>query len=247
MQIIEIDINSDVGEGMGNEPQLLPLLSSCNIACGGHAGDMNTMRSVIQLALKNKVKIGAHPSYPDTANFGRISMAIPPELLVASIQQQMHTFTTICDEEHALVHHIKPHGALYNDMAKHTALAKLFLKVITPYKNAIKLYVPYNSVIEKEALKNNFSILYEAFLDRNYTTDASLVSRKMPNALIENGPEVLEHLIQIIQNKQVKTVNGSFVPLKADTYCIHGDTAAAFEILTYLHNELPTHNIVIKK
>tara|TARA_R110002051_G_scaffold168769_2_gene239359 strand:- start:4949 stop:5692 length:744 start_codon:yes stop_codon:yes gene_type:complete len=247
MPIIQIDINSDVGEGIGNEYQLLPLLSSCNIACGEHAGNEVTMREVIKLAVQHKVKIGAHPSYPDKENFGRISISITPEKLIESIQKQLLDFVTICDQEKAILHHIKPHGALYNDIAKNTELASLFLKTIEPYKETVKLYVPYNSVIEKIALKNNFKILYEAFLDRNYNDDLSLVSRKLPNSLLENKEEVLKHLIQIIQNKQVKTINQNFIPLKADTYCIHGDTATAFEILTYLHNELPTHNIAIKK
>lgn len=247
MPIIQIDINSDVGEGIGNEYQLLPLLSSCNIACGGHAGNETTIREVIKLALQNNVKIGAHPSYPDKENFGRISISISPDKLIESIQQQLLAFATICNEENAAFHHIKPHGALYNDIAKNSELATLFLKAITPYKKNVKLYVPYNSVIEKIALENNFSILNEAFLDRNYNDDLSLVSRKLPNSLLENKIEIVKHLIQIIKNEKVITVNGAFIYIKADTYCIHGDTSSAFEILTYLHKELPTYNIVIKK
>lgn len=247
MNKIEIDINADVGEGIGQESQIMPLLSSCSIACGGHTGDASSMRKAVLLALKNKVKIGAHPSYPDSVNFGRLSMVMSSENLKASIRSQLQGFVNILNKENAILHHIKPHGALYNDMASNLELATLFLEAIEPYKNKVKLYVPYASVSAKLALSNNFNIAYEVFLDRNYNADLTLVSRKQHNALLTDPQEVLDHLLQLVQKKQVQVTDGTTVHIKADTYCIHSDTSSALQILTYLHCELPNHNIVIKK
>lgn len=240
-----IDINCDVGEGIGNEAELLPLISSCNIACGGHAGDIETMTSVVRLAKENRVRVGAHPSYPDKENFGRVSMDISSNVLIKSIQTQVENFTSILKKENVRMHHIKPHGALYNDIAKDIQLAKTFLKAIIGYKNHLVLYVPYNSIIESQALKQNFKIKYEAFGDRNYNKDLSLVSRKFPNAVIEKPEQVLSHLLSMVKEKQLIAQDGSVVKLKADTFCIHGDTPSVLQILAYLTKELPQHNISI--
>ncbi|QWX82668.1 5-oxoprolinase subunit PxpA [Cellulophaga sp. HaHaR_3_176] len=247
MDRIFIDINSDVGEGVGNEALLLPLLSSCNIACGGHAGDNNSMRDIIQLAKKHTVLIGVHPSYPDKNNFGRLSIDIQHQHLITSIRDQITNFSEICKEEKAILNHIKPHGALYNDIAKDKKLALVFLEAILPHKNEIKLYVPYNSIIEKEALKQSFDIVYEAFLDRNYNDDLSLVARSKLNSLIQTPEKVLQHLLEMVKNEQVISVNDTSIKIKANTYCIHGDTSDALKILTYLHKELKNHFIAIKK
>lgn len=247
MNKIGININCDVGEGLGNEAELLPLISSCNIACGGHAGNLETMTTVVRLAKENKVRVGAHPSYPDRENFGRISMDISSDVLVKSIQTQIANFISVLEKEDVKMHHIKPHGALYNDIAKDNYLAKIFLKSIINYKSYIFLYVPYNSIIELEALKQNFKTKHEAFVDRNYNNDLTLVSRKLPNAVIEKPAQVLAHLLSMVKEKQLITPNGSVVEIKADTYCIHGDTPSALQILTYLTKELPQHNIFIKR
>ena len=241
-----IDINCDVGEGIGNELELFPMISSCNIACGGHAGTIETIRKCLELAKKFNVKIGAHPSYPDKENFGRITMAISNHELIESIKIQMQLFLTECSRMGATIHHIKPHGALYNDIAKDEHLAKLFLTAISPYKNDILLYVPYGSVIEKLAVTNNFKIMREAFADRNYNDDLSLVSRKEKNALITNGEEVLKHILRLYENKEVKTISGKNIHLEAETFCIHGDTPSALQILTYITIHLPQHNLQAK-
>ena len=245
MKEYSIEINCDVGEGIGNEAELLPLISSCNIACGGHAGDIDTMTKVVRLAKKNGVRVGAHPSYPDRENFGRISMYISPESLIESIQSQLKFFTTILDKEQVKMHHIKPHGALYNDIAKNPDLAKTFLEAIGQYKDDVFLYVPYKSSIEIESLKKNFTIKYEAFGDRNYNLDFTLVSRKHSKAVIENPEMVLSHLLSMIEKESLRTVDGELLKIKADTFCIHGDTSSALQILTYLSEELPNRNISI--
>lgn len=239
-----IDINCDVGEGVGNEASILPLVSSCNIACGGHAGDANTMSATIRLALKNNVKIGAHPSYPDTVNFGRIKMDISSEELTKSLQEQLTSFNRIVEREGALLHHLKPHGALYNAVAKEVVLAHLLLDVLEDYKE-VPIYVPYQSVIHKIAIERGFKFYLEAFADRNYNADLQLVSRSSEKALIQQPVRVLEHLKRMVQNNAILTVEGHSVEIRAQTYCIHGDTPSALEILTYLHQNLPNQNIQI--
>ncbi|MCJ7467042.1 MAG: 5-oxoprolinase subunit PxpA [Maribacter sp.] len=241
-----IEINCDLGEGLGNEKELMPFISSCNIACGGHAGDKETMRTVARLASKKGVKVGAHPSYPDRKNFGRITLAISDKELVQSLRSQMADFMSILNEEHIPLHHIKAHGALYNDVAKDQYLAKIFLKAIGKRKDSIFLYVPFDSVIEKEALRQGFQIKREAFGDRNYNADLSLVSRKLSNALIQIPKKVLEQILGIVREEQVKTVTGHKVAIKADTYCIHGDTPSALKILRYLSDKLGKEHIAIK-
>lgn len=242
-----IDINCDVGEGVGNEVALFPYISSCNIACGGHAGNPATMKSIILLSQSYRLKIGAHPSYPDRENFGRISMEISRDHLIESIRKQLAVIANILQIEGVKLHHIKPHGALYNDIAKDASLASIFLEAIHTYKEETVLYVPYNSEIEQLARTKGFIINREAFGDRNYNEDLSLVSRSKNNALIETPKAVLQHLLSIIKDQKVKTISGKCINIKADTVCIHGDTAAAVEILEYLSKELGKYNIGISK
>jgi len=179
-----LNINCDVGEGVNNEMTLMPYIQSCNIACGGHAGNKKLMEKVVKLALKHEVNIGAHPSYPDIENFGRKTMIIDPSELAKTIQKQINLLNKIVIEQGGSLSHIKPHGALYNDVSKNKDLALHFLNAILPYKNSVKLFVPFNSEIEICALENGFSIVYEAFADRNYNDDLSLVARNEKEAVI---------------------------------------------------------------
>ncbi|WP_430909392.1 5-oxoprolinase subunit PxpA [Maribacter sp. 2-571] len=245
--MMDIDINCDVGEGVGNEAELLPFISSCNIACGGHAGDERSMRSVIRLAKKYGVSIGAHPSYPDRANFGRKTMALSPEALVETIGFQVNGLVRLLAQENVPLSHIKPHGALYNDLAKSEALSVVFLSAITSFKGNCNVVVPYGSIFEKVALEHGFSVRTEAFADRNYNDDLSLVSRAMESAVISRPEAVLEHLLTMVKKNQVVTIAGSHVALTADTYCIHGDTENALQIITYLSRQLPKHDTQIRK
>ncbi len=247
MEKFYIDINCDVGEGIGNEEGILPLISSCNIACGGHTGDKGTMTQTVMLAKKYGVRIGAHPSYPDRKNFGRTTLTIDDDSLKASIQDQIKGLKLILDHAEVPLHHIKAHGALYNDLARNPALSELFLATVTPYKKSVYLYVPPDSVMAEKAMEKGFTIKFEAFADRNYNDDLSLVSRKLPNAVIREPQEVLDHLVGMVKKGKVKSVGGSECTIQADTYCLHGDTPNALRILTYLSQELPKQQIYIKK
>ena len=230
-----IDINCDVGEGLNNEHLLMPYISSCNIACGGHAGDLVTIRKVVALAKVYDVKIGAHPSYPDPENFGRITMQLSPDELSKTINDQIQSLLKVVFDAGSKLHHIKPHGALYNDLAKNLPLAKIFLNAIEGYREQYALYVPFGSAIEKEALARNFKIIYEAFADRNYNDDLSLVSRQKKDALLTNSDHIITH-ISLMRSGQVKAISGKKIPIKADTFCVHSDTNNAIDIVKTIHN-----------
>lgn len=242
-----IDINCDVGEGMGNEALLFPYISSCNIACGGHAGDETTMRRIVNLAKKHHIKVGAHPSYPDKVNFGREVMDISPQELQNSIRDQLKTFMEVLQSEEVKLHHIKAHGALYNQTAKDENLAEIYLDAINQYKEKAFLYVPFGSVMESKALLKGYKVRFEAFADRNYTNDLELVSRKLENALIQDPKSVLKHMVPMIKENKVLTVSGEEIKIEAQTFCVHGDTTSALEILMYLSEELPNHQVLLQK
>lgn len=240
-----IDINADVGEGLGNESELMLYLSSCNIACGGHAGDRATMTKVVKLAKKHNIKIGAHPSFPDKANFGRVDMNMSAADLYSSLRKQIEDFQYVLQEENAQLHHLKPHGALYNLAARDENIAQVILEVLKSIAMPIKLYAPYQSVIAELALKENIEVTFEAFADRNYNEDLSLVSRRKTDALLTNKVKILDHILRMVKHEKVRAINGVEVSIKASTFCVHGDTRNALEILKYLNQELPKTKIKI--
>ncbi|TXG35374.1 5-oxoprolinase subunit PxpA [Seonamhaeicola maritimus] len=241
-----IDINADIGEGVGNESELMPYISSCNIACGGHAGDKETMHEVVRLAKKHKVKIGAHPSFPDKENFGRVKMDISCAALFTSLKHQITDLLKVLYEENATLHHIKPHGALYNLAAKNEKVANVIVEVIKSMHRPVQLYVPYKSIIAEVAQKNNISITYEAFADRNYNDDLSLVSRREENAIITNEKTMNQHVLNMVQNKSVKTSAGNEKQILAQTICVHGDNPEAIKLVRKLHEQLTKNDIRIQ-
>jgi len=237
-----LHINCDVGEGVNNEEILMPYIHACNIACGGHAGDAETMAEVVALAKKYQVEIGAHPSYPDRENFGRISMEIDEEAFIKTIQQQISNLEEIVASQDAKITHIKPHGALYNDVAKSDEKAQLFLKAISKYKDKYTLYIPYNSVIEKAALQQKYKVYYEAFADRNYEDDLTLVSRKKDNAILTKIGEIFQHVFTLKNEQKVQTISGRKIMLKSNTFCVHSDTLNAIEIVQQLYTHFNSKN-----
>ena len=241
-----IDINVDVGEGIGNESILMPIISSCNIACGGHAGDSESMRMIVKLATANNVKIGAHPSFPDKANFGRKQMDISCAALYTSIKGQIDNLMTILEQENTRLNHVKPHGALYNLAAVDDKAASVIIEVMKIFVLPVKLFVPFNSVIEKKAIENNIPMKYEAFADRNYNDDGTLVSRNEKNALIHDSEQMFDHVFRMISSQKVKTISGSEIEMLADTFCIHGDNPKAVDLIRDLSKRLQEKGIQIK-
>ncbi|MDA9336906.1 5-oxoprolinase subunit PxpA [Polaribacter sp.] len=241
-----IAINCDVGEGVSNEHLLMPYISSCNIACGGHYGDVKTMDNTIAIAIENNVLIGAHPSFPDKENFGRKTLKMTPEALQKSIESQLLLFKSRLDLVGAKMNHIKPHGALYNLITVDVATAKIFLKAIDKYAKSLFLYVPYNSVIARLAIEKNIRVVYEVFADRNYNSDLSLVSRNQENALITDAVAVFKHVVHMYQHQEVIAISGEKKPIIADTFCVHGDQEKALSILIYLSEHLKKQGIAIE-
>ena len=238
MDLKNIDINVDVGEGIGNEFLLMPYITSCNIACGGHAGDFESMHNVVKLAQQNCVKIGAHPSFPDRENFGRKPMEISCATLFSSIKHQIDDLTKVLNKKNALLHHVKPHGALYNLAATNERIANVIIEVMKSIALPIKLYAPYKSVLADLAKKETIEIRYEAFADRNYNTNLTLVSRSETHAVIQDVDMVFEHLFRMISSKKIKTVEGLEIDIKADTYCIHGDNPKVVDLIKNLNQKL---------
>ncbi len=241
-----IDINVDVGEGIDNESQLMPYITSCNIACGGHAGDFNTMQDVVKLAKQYHVKIGAHPSFPDKENFGRQPMDMSCAALFSSIKNQIDHLIKVLNRENASLHHIKPHGALYNLAVVDENIANVIIEVMKSMALPIKLYVPYKSIIADLALKENIQITYEAFADRNYNNDLTLVSRSEANAIIEDVNLVFEHVFRMVSDKKVKTIQGLNIDIKADTFCVHGDHPKAIDLIRNLTKKLEANDYKIR-
>ena len=230
---MKIDINCDLGEGRGNDAELMPYLDSCNIACGGHFGDHKSMTTTIKLAIKYGVKLGAHPSFPDRQNFGRKLMNLSAEELQNSIHHQLVNFMSVCEELKVEMHHIKLHGALYNLVAKDPEIAAIVLNVFAEVKAEVRIYIPYQSVIAILA-EDYFQIVYEAFIDRHYHRDLSLVSRADDNALITDLDEAWQQMSSIINEGQLISVEGDIVEIKADTFCLHGDEKNAVDLVRHI-------------
>mgnify|MGYP001568472366 FL=1 len=226
-----LNINCDLGEGLKNEHLIMPLINSCNIASGGHAGNTKSMIECVEISIRCNVEIGAHPSYPDRLNFGRKKMEISKPELSYSIITQIESLETIASSYGKKLHHIKAHGALYNEMISDIDLADFYLDTIKEYKSKYSIYIPYKSEIEKLASKRGFDIIYEVFGDRNYNDNLSLVSREKENALINDPKEVINHLTSIIESNAVKTISGDTREIKFDTICIHSDTNNSIQIL----------------
>jgi UPF0271 protein len=238
-----VDINADLGEGIGNDKALMPLLSSCNIACGGHTGDIDTMTEAVELALKYEVHIGAHPSFPDTEHFGRKPMLMSNAELLTTVTNQIQQLITVIDTCGGALHHIKPHGALYNMAVNSPQIAAVIIEAYKQVNRPVFLYVPYQSVIADLAQTHGIPIYYEAFADRNYNADLSLVSRTHPNAIITDEDLVFRQVYSILTKGSVQTVTGENVPIKADTFCVHGDHPKAVALLKYLSLQLKAYNL----
>ena len=232
-----IDINCDLGEGMPNDSLLMPFLGSCNIACGGHYGDASSIKRSLRLAMKHHVKIGAHPSYPDVMNFGRVKMDLKDTELINSLTSQLEVFKNACNSLGLHINHIKPHGALYNELARDENLAILFLKLIQANFPDQLLYCPPKSIISLLAPKFGVKVAFEIFADRSYEDDLSLVSRNHPLALLTNVDDVYEHVKSMILYQSIKTISGKKVKIDADTLCIHGDNPNALEILKMINSQ----------
>jgi len=233
-----IDINCDMGEGIVNDELLMPFINSANIACGYHAGDEATMQQVINLCLKYNVHIGAHPSFLDRENFGRTAMQLSSNEMYSIVTTQLGILNNIAKHCGAKLHHVKPHGALYNMAAKDSAIAKPIAQAVKDF-NANLIYVGLSgSVMIDEAGKLGLQAVHEVFADRTYQNDGSLTPRTQSNALLTDKADVIKQVQQFVTENKATTVTGQQIFVKADTICIHGDGAHAVEFAQAIHQFL---------
>jgi 5-oxoprolinase (ATP-hydrolysing) subunit A len=246
-----IDINCDVGEipeaiADGSQEALMPYISSVNIACGGHAGNAETMRATIEQALRHKLSIGAHPSYEDPANFGRLELHLSPEEISTSVQRQIQALQRIAEECGASLRHVKAHGALYNQAARDRQIARAFSEGVRRASPNTILVGLAGSVMLDEFRAAGFSVAAEAFADRRYEPDGSLRSRKFADALLRDPEQAADQAVRIVQHSRVIAADGTSIPLHADTLCLHGDTPGALQIAAAIHRKLTQVAIVIR-
>lgn len=240
-----IDLNADLGEGEANDEALLQLVSSANIACGFHAGDAVSMRQSIRWALQYGVAIGAHPSFPDRANFGRSAMQLPPETVYAQIVYQLGALAALAAAEGARMAHVKPHGMLYNQSARDPLLADAIARGIKAVDPTLRLLGLADSELTKAGERYGLTVRHEVFADRNYRRDGSLVPRNEAGALIEDEQQALAHTLAMVQRGQVRTRKGHWVNVRADTVCLHGDGAHALAFARRIHAALLQQGIKI--
>lgn len=218
-----------MGEGVGNEELLIPYIDSANIACGYHAGDEETMQEVIMLCLKYNVQIGAHPSFFDRKNFGRTEMQLPAAEVYELVTSQLLLMKKMALQCGGKLHHVKPHGALYNMAAKDAVLASAITRAVKDFDDNLIFYGLSGSVMIAEAAKSGLQTANEVFADRTYQPDGSLTSRSLPNALIQDKDLMLVQVLKFVNENKVRTITGQEIGLLADTICIHGDGEHALE------------------
>ena len=233
-----VDINCDMGEGIGNEEELMPFITSANIACGYHAGDATTMKQVIRLCQQYQVHIGAHPSFADRENFGRINRQLLPKEIYTLVTDQLKIITDIANECTAIIHHVKPHGALYNMAANDSILAKAMASAVKDFDSSLVYYGLSGSIMIAEAANIGLQTANEVFADRTYQADGLLTPRSQSNALIQDAGAVIKQVKKMVLEDKVTAITGETLFVKADTVCIHGDGEHAIEFAKAIHKEL---------
>jgi UPF0271 protein len=226
-----IDLNCDLGEGGVHDAELMPFISSANIACGGHGGDDATMRATIRLALQHGVAIGAHPGYEDREHMGRRPMNLSPSAICDLVSRQLRRFAQIADELGATIHHVKAHGALYNQADADPHIASAIANAIRDLLPQVIVYAPPNGCIMTSAKSAGLQFRAEGFIDRRYNADGSLVPRGQPGAIIDDPTAASAQAIEMLLKRKVTSVSGSAVPIEIGTLCVHGDSESALEIL----------------
>ena len=219
-----IDLNCDLGEGAGHDRELMPLVTSVNIACGGHAGDEASMGEALDLAHAAGVEAGAHPSYVDRANFGRTELEIPPAQIKREVEAQIRALAAL-----GTISHVKPHGALYNRAARDPEVAKAVIAAILSVNPKLALFGLSGSYLVRKARAAGLRVVSEVFADRTYQPDGSLTPRSQPNALISDTRTCLAQAIRFATDRKVRAVDGEDITVLADTICLHGDGDHAVE------------------
>lgn len=245
-----ICLNADIGELPGPEGRaldraILDIVSRCSIACGGHAGDAESMQATLRAARARQVAVGVHPSYPDRENFGRAPLSLDNDSLLAALRSQVRAFQAIARELSIATVHLKPHGALYNEAAADRGLAGLVVQIAR--ETMIPAIIgPPDSELEAEAGRMGLRFIAEGFADRRYTDDGRLVSRAAPGAVITGTSEQAAQVLSIIERGMVEAQGGNPIPMRVETICLHGDTPGAVESALALRDLLRAGNVRIE-
>jgi 5-oxoprolinase (ATP-hydrolysing) subunit A len=247
-----IDLNCDMGESfgaftIGQDELLMDYVSSVNIACGFHAGDPSVMRKTVALAVSKKVAIGAHPGYPDLQGFGRRELKLSPPETYDIVVYQIGALAAFASAAGSFLHHVKPHGALYNTAAKDPAIASAIAHAVADVNNNLLFIGLSGSVMIAEAKKAGLRTASEVFADRTYQEDGTLTPRSSDNAMIEDPAKAASQVLQMVQRKTVTTVTGKEIPVVAETVCIHGDGKYAADFARAIVSVLKQNNVSIQK
>lgn len=247
----QVDLNCDMGESfgayqMGTDLQIMPLVSSANIACGFHAGDPGVMHKTLAAAVAQGVAIGAHPGLPDLVGFGRRTMQITPQEAYDMVVYQVGALAGFAKAAGVSLHHVKPHGALYNMAAKDRELADAIARAVRDIDVSLVLYGLAGSELIRAGEAAGLKVASEVFADRSYQADGSLTPRSQPNALLESDEEAVQQVLTMVTEKRVKAVTGEWVALEADTICIHGDGAHALSFANKVKAALQQAGVEIK-
>lgn len=232
-----IDLSADLGEGSPDEEAIWKLIVSANVACGGHYGDDETMTAAVLNAQKNLVRLGAHPSYPDRPNFGRVTMAIDHGTLFGSLIDQLSALAQIAERHGVVLEHVKPHGALYNDAHRRRPLADVIVDAISDFDEDLSLVAPATSQMALSAEAHHLRVIREAFADRRYEPDGSLVPRSVPGSLL-TVDEAAAQAELLAREGHVIARDGSRIPILFDTLCIHSDMPGAVDRLRAVRTRL---------
>ena len=248
---MEININCDLGESSKlhstkNDPLLLKIVNSANIACGYHAGDRSTMEKTIEISKKNNVSIGAHPSFNDPENFGRKRLNLPSSEITKLIVNQINILSDIANKAGMKVTHVKPHGALNNMACENYDLAKVISESIIQVNKELIFLVPTGSQMEKAGKKLGMKVAVEIFADRNYEDDGNLVSRSKDNALIVDPEIAKKHVIKMVQNQAINCYSGKQISCEIDAICVHGDGSSAVNTAIQIKEGLIKSGVTLK-
>lgn len=243
---MEIDLNADLGEGCTTDEALLDLVSSANIACGWHAGGASAMRDCARWAVARGVSIGAHPSFLDRENFGRVEMELAPDEVHAGMLYQLGALSAIVHDAGGRVAHVKPHGALYNQAARDPVLADAIVRAVQTFDASLTIFGLAGGELIAAARRAGLGVVEEAFADRGYRADGSLVPRNTPGAMIQDEDAMIERILVMIEEKRVQTVDGSWCPVNAQTFCLHGDGPHALAFARRIRATLEARHIDVR-
>ena len=246
-----IDLNCDMGESFGTyelgyDALAMPFVTSINVACGFHASDPDNMAKTVLLAKQHGVAVGAHPGYPDLVGFGRRSMALTPEEVKNAVIYQIGALNSFCKAAGTKLQHVKVHGALYNNAEKDLSVATAIAKAIKAVDPSLYMLCLANSQMGIAAKQEGLPFVEEAFADRAYTDEGSLVSRKIAGSVIHNIDEVVTRVVRMVTDKTVVSISGNVVPIQAQTICVHGDTPGAVDMVKAIRAALEKEKIVLR-